>query len=172
MLIGGGVTGFCNQLQQEAWVIADLHFGDTSLCAPGKRPFVTAHAMDEELVRRWNDIVSSGDTVYILGDVGRGRHAETARRLNGCKHLVAGNGDDLISLARSNIFDTISVARWLPGALLTHIPVHPSQLRARSINVHGHTHTRSVGHDRHVCVSAELVAYTPVRLADLLTRRL
>lgn len=118
----------CNRLHEDAWVIADLHFGDGSLCTPGKRPFAAAHVMDEELVRRWNHTVQPDDVVYVLGDVGRGRHAETVRRLHGRKHLVAGNGDDIASLVKADLFETISVARWLPGVLLTHIPVHASQL--------------------------------------------
>lgn len=149
------------------FVIADLHFGDASLCTPGKRPFADARTMDRELVRRWNETVPPGETVYVLGDVGRGQYAETVRRLHGRKHLIAGNGDDIVSLAQSGLFETINVARWLPGLLLTHIPVHPSQLRAKTINVHGHTHARTVGSDSYVCVSAEQVSFAPVRLADL-----
>lgn len=165
------MTESCNGLQHDVWVIADLHFGDASLCAPGKRPFPAAPAMDEELVRRWNETVPPGDTVYVLGDVGRGHNAGTVRRLHGIKHLVAGNGDDIVALARSGLFETISVARWLPGALLTHIPVHQSQLKARTVNVHGHTHGRSLGLHSHICVSAEQVSYSPVRLADVLSLR-
>lgn len=106
------------------FVIADLHFGDEALCTSGERgsrPFASAKAMDAEIVRRWNETVTADDTVFILGDIGRRSNIQTARQLRGRKHLIAGNGEDLGAICRSGIFASVSVARWLPGMLLTHI---------------------------------------------------
>jgi calcineurin-like phosphoesterase family protein len=58
----------------------------------------------------------------------------------------------------------VQVAKWLPGILLTHIPVHPSELRRGVLNVHGHLHARSVGDARYVCVSLEQTNFSPVPL--------
>lgn len=153
-----------------AFVIADLHFGDEALCTRRSRPFASAAAMDAEIVRRWNSTIRDDDVVYILGDIGRRSNLGTARQLRGRKHLIAGNGDDLAAVCRSGIFASVSVARWLPGLLLTHIPVHPDQLRARTINVHGHLHSAMINDPRYVCVSVEQTNYLPVLLSGLQRR--
>lgn len=154
------------------FVIADLHFGDTALCGRvGRgRPFTSVAEMAEVMRARWNATVSKSDEVYVLGDVGRGRAPEPIREMHGRKHLVAGNGDDILRLANAAIFETIVVAKRLPGVLLTHIPVHPTQLGRGLINVHGHLHGRSIDAPDYVCVSAEHVDYQPILLSDVMQR--
>ena len=152
------------------FVIADLHFGDEATCANGRRPFHSAAEMDQELVRRWNKTVQSSDTVYVLGDIGRTGRLGAILCLHGRKHLIAGNCDDLQAITHSGMFASVKVARTLRGFLLTHIPVHPSQLQGRMVNVHGHLHAATVGDPRDYCVSVEQTDYTPV-LLDSLTAR-
>jgi len=156
------------------FVVADLHFGDEAACTRYRRPdgsplrpFKSAAEMDEEIILRWNQSVTERDLVYVLGDVGRGRHARSVRLLAGRKHLIAGNGDDVAAISRTGLFESIAIAKWLPGALLSHIPVHPSQLRRGMINVHGHLHARSVNDSRFVCVSLEQTDFRPVLLSSL-----
>lgn len=159
------------------FVIADLHLGDGSICGgcsplPGsrKRPFESAAEMGREIMQRWNSVVRPQDTVYVLGDIGRARHLTLIERLNGHKHLIAGNGDNIPAISRTRMFGSVAVARWLPGCLLTHIPVHESQLRNRTINVHGHLHGAKIADPRFICVSVEQTEYRPVRLSELLAR--
>ena len=156
------------------FVIADLHLGDSSICGgrqpatnSRKRPFESADVMGREIVQHWNRVVRPQDVVYVLGDVGRPRHLAPIRRLHGIKHLIAGNGDDLAAIAGLGLFDHISVARSLPGCLLTHIPVHESQLRGSNVNVHGHLHSARIEDARYICVSVEQTGYGPIRLAEL-----
>jgi calcineurin-like phosphoesterase family protein len=76
------------------WFTADTHFLHNTVA--GLRGFDSREAHDEELIARWNSVVSPTDTVWHLGDVGLGNEArvlELAGRLNGYKHLVAGNHD-------------------------------------------------------------------------------
>jgi calcineurin-like phosphoesterase family protein len=154
------------------FVIADLHFGDEALCGRegGRgRPFASVGEMKCAIVDRWNSTVTDDDVIYVLGDVGRGRHAEAVRQLRGIKHLIAGNGDDIGRIAASGLFRTIAVAKWLPLALITHIPVHASQLRAGTLNVHGHLHLAATPDSRFRCVSVEQTEYRPVKLTSLLS---
>src|SRR4051812_8981236 len=112
------------------FVAADLHFGDEALCnrkridASALRPFASAAEMNAEIVRRWNQCVTESDLVYVLGDIGRGANMRSVSLLAGRKQLIAGNGDDVTAIARLGLFESISVAKWLPNHLLTHIPVH------------------------------------------------
>ena len=156
------------------FVVADLHFGDEAVCTRYRkpdgsrlRPFASAAEMDAEIIRRWNQSVTERDLVYLLGDVGRGANAHSVRLLAGRKHLVAGNGDDLPAIVGLGLFESISVARWLPGYLLTHIPVHASQLGRGVINVHGHLHARSVDDPRYICVSLEQTGLRPICLSEI-----
>lgn len=84
---------------------SDLHFGQKSLLKTGKwkeRPFETLDEMHETQINNWNDKVTNGDDVYILGDVGsRGYHnmyPEILAQLKGRKHLILGNHDDVKDL--------------------------------------------------------------------------
>ena len=149
------------------FVIADLHFGDERTCR--SRPFRDAAEMGSETVLRWNETVSPHDVVYVLGDIGGQSHFGTIRQLHGTKHLIVGNADNLRAVASAKLFASLSIARWLRRFLLTHIPVHPSQLGSRAINVHGHLHGNSLNDVRYRCVSADQTDFTPVRLADLST---
>ncbi|MFR5135571.1 MAG: phosphoesterase, partial [Acutalibacter sp.] len=51
-----------------AFFIADTHFGDGNILRYENRPFATVEEMDQELIRRWNEKVGEGDTVFHLGD--------------------------------------------------------------------------------------------------------
>ena len=74
--------------------IADTHFGDAGICRYENRPFANADEMDRELIRRWNETVTSEDSIYVLGDFGANGYEKTVlSKLNGKKFLVKGNHD-------------------------------------------------------------------------------
>ena len=163
---GGKLRDFatgCRSAQN--FVIADLHFGDVRTCR--SRPFHDPQDMAKVISRSWNETVRPDDTVYVLGDIGKRSEYDTIALLNGAKHLIAGNTDDLCAIASTGLFASISIARCLPGFLLTHIPVHPTQLRGKAINVHGHLHSANVGDTRYRCVSVEQTGYAPALLAQM-----
>ena len=47
---------------------ADTHFGHGNIIKYCNRPFKNHLEMDDELIRRWNNVVSNEDEVYHLGD--------------------------------------------------------------------------------------------------------
>ena len=154
------------------FVIADLHFGDERVATQRRTLLREGQNHDTEIAHCWNATVADGDTVYVLGDVGTHRRAiEQLRGLRGVKHLIAGNADNLAALHNADLFASISVARWLPGILLTHIPVHGSELRQGMMNFHGHLHARTVADDRYFCVSVEQIGLAPILLETLLATR-
>ncbi|WP_100260004.1 metallophosphoesterase family protein [Qipengyuania seohaensis] len=149
------------------FVVADLHLGDDRLCARARTQFATLREMEEVIAYRWNAVVQPKDVIYVLGDVGHLGSLAILRELSGEKHLVAGNCDRLAGLIASHLFRSVTVAKWLPGALLTHIPVHASQLRGATINVHGHLHSARIDDPRYRCVSVEQTDYWPIPLSSL-----
>src|SRR3954463_5796466 len=88
---------------------SDTHFGDHRVLNIRPRPFRSVSEMNEELVERWNLRVGKRDTLWHLGDFAS--NTKTAQsifsRLNGRKHLVAGNidRDGVRSLAWSSVQD-------------------------------------------------------------------
>lgn len=78
------------------YYISDLHFCHANIIKFDNRPFASVEEMEEEIVRRWNERVQPGDTVYILGDFCWKTGEEwlrILRRLKGNKVLIRGNHD-------------------------------------------------------------------------------
>jgi calcineurin-like phosphoesterase family protein len=75
---------------------SDLHFGHHNILAFTRRPWPDVESMNRCLVQNWNEVVSSTDTTFVLGDFAMGTIAETlpiAKDLNGHKILIPGNHD-------------------------------------------------------------------------------
>jgi calcineurin-like phosphoesterase family protein len=75
---------------------SDLHFGHRGILKHCSRPFESVEEMDEGLISRWNESVSTEDTIYVLGDLsfyGLAKTVAIVKRLNGKKHWITGNHD-------------------------------------------------------------------------------
>lgn len=167
----------------KTFVVADLHFGHYGVCkflredGTKLRPWNHPDEMDEALVTYWNETVGPKDKVYVLGDFCINRRAlPIAGRLNGNKILVKGNHDVFRLEEYAQYFQDVRACVVLHGCILTHIPVHTSQLKRFGLNVHGHLHahvvTREVrnygdleGYEpdpRYMCVSVEQTNWRPL----------
>lgn len=152
------------------YVISDTHFGHGAVLrfSPETRGgFKTIQEHDEELVRRWNSVVKPKDTVWHLGDVffGKDNHKILAH-LNGYKRLVLGNHDVYPLEVYLTYFKKVYGSAVWGGCLLTHIPIHDTELRGYTLNIHGHIHDKKINDDRFKCVSAEHTNLTPILLTD------
>lgn len=155
------------------YVISDLHLGHRNIIHYCRRPFSTAEEMDEVLIRNWNCRVGPGDEVFYLGDLCHGKHAAPAleylSRLNGRIHVVAGNHDEGIP----GSVQSLRVHSGTTEFFLVHDPAQaPGDIPGWVI--HGHHHNNDTGTypfinagTRTINVSAELLDYTPVSIAEL-----
>lgn len=82
------------------WFTADTHFNHDNILAYSRRPFADLAEMTERMIGNWNAVVKPGDQVYHLGDFALSFGKRDAAlidsllsRLNGQKHLLAGNHD-------------------------------------------------------------------------------
>lgn len=164
------------------FIISDTHFSHASTLkffrANGKRlrDFETVEEMDEHMVERWNSVVRPQDHVYHLGDVVINRRAlPICSRLNGHKRLVRGNHDEFKTKDYLQYFDEIYGVRILDNMIMSHIPLHPSNIKQRWLcNIHGHLHantsdtsfTPEYG-NRYFNVSVEVLNYTPISLEEI-----
>jgi len=132
----------------EIWFTSDTHFGHKNILVYQKadRPFDSVEEMNEALISNWNYCVAPKDTVYHLGDFCFGKkNIDIAGRLNGNKRLIMGNHDCYPVSEYLQYFKKIFGALYWKNCILTHIPVHPSNLGSRAfLNVHGHLHDMAV----------------------------
>jgi calcineurin-like phosphoesterase family protein len=52
---------------------SDQHFGHKNIIKHCDRPYSSVYEMDEDIIKRWNDVVGLGDLVYCLGDFTLGK---------------------------------------------------------------------------------------------------
>ena len=75
---------------------SDLHFYHDKDFIWQARGFKSIDEMNAEIVRRWNEIITADDYVYILGDLTLGNVEEGLKlitQLNGNLHIIRGNHD-------------------------------------------------------------------------------
>lgn len=79
--------------------ISDLHFGHKNALKFDNRPFHSIDEMKIEIIKRWNNVVSKNDNVYILGDMFWTNEGaiEILEELKGNLFLVLGNHDRINS---------------------------------------------------------------------------
>ena len=155
---------------------SDTHFGDHRTLALYKRPFPDTLTMDEALIAAWNEVVGPGDVVWHLGDFARGAMgAAILPRLNGAKHLIAGNNDTPATLA---LPDWASVAPYaeitVEGTplVLCHYPFRTwNGAHKGTWNLHGHSHGRLKPLPRQADAGSDVWQFRPIPLAVLKTRK-
>ena len=133
------------------FLVSDTHFGHAGVCkflredGTKLRPWDDPSEMDEEMIKRWNETVRPNDKVYHLGDVVINRKAlSILDRLNGDKVLIKGNHDIFKLEDYTPYFRDIRSYHVMNGMILSHIPVHESNLYRFGTNIHGHLHEKRV----------------------------
>ena len=173
-------------LSGKIFLTSDTHFGHDREFIWKVRGFNSVEEMNETIVQKWNEIVSTEDDVYILGDVilGDPSNIEYVKRLNGKLHIVLGNHDtskrEGMYRSLPNVIEVAEVGIRLKYKkhhfVLTHYPMmtgnlEKESLKQMSLNLYGHTHQASnffndmpfmyhVGVDSHDCI--------PVLLDDVI----
>lgn len=165
---------------------ADHHFGHRGILSPrmqASRPFATVAEQDETLVACWNAVVRPDDVVWHLGDFAHRCTPEHAlkvfRRLNGRKHLIRGNHDELAEalpwdgpardVAHLHVRDPgMGEAR---GVWLSHYAhrVWPRMHRG-DLHLHGHSHGSLPGTEASLDVGVDCWDWMPVTLDRILER--
>lgn len=111
-------------------------------------------AMNEVIIKNWNEDVSADDDVYIIGDVAMGlieKAPALIRRLNGKKYLVAGNHDKALRKLISHDPSVADLFVWVKDyyemyyldhlICMSHYPMATWNKKTRGgIMLHGHGH--------------------------------
>ena len=147
---------------------SDTHFNHRAVIDFCHRPFACVEEMNEAIIDRWNATVAEWDEVYHLGDFcWQEREAERFfSRLNGVKHLIAGNHDHKrirkLPWASVQYAARLRVQRTL--IYLSHYPVVGFR---EDFHFHGHQHNPSPSRlPRQVDVGVDAWSYRPVSLDE------
>ena len=76
----------------EMFFTSDHHFSHSAIIKYTDRPFVDVDEMDQELIKRWNEVVGPNDSVFHLGDFvlgGPDKASQYFAELNGQIHALA-----------------------------------------------------------------------------------
>lgn len=125
--------------------IGCLHFGHQWMAK--KRGFIDSFAHDEHLIEEYNKVVSKRDIVYIVGDITMNapEHYHQLDRLKGKKIVVLGNHDKADSVRELlNYVDSVAGMVDYKGFVITHCPIHPSDVGLCKGNIHAHIHHDNV----------------------------
>lgn len=155
---------------------SDLHLEHKNILnfEGSNRPFKDLDHHNHGLIQNWNSVVQSeDDQVWCLGDVifGGSPNYDLIRQLNGRKFLVGGNHDTpkkMRDFFELGLFEKIVGCIEIADFIITHIPVHPSQVEKRFMgNIHGHVHSHTLKDPRYYNVSMENIGCTPISLAKI-----
>jgi calcineurin-like phosphoesterase family protein len=152
----------------EVFVISDLHLSHKNMAI--HRGFKDEIEHDNYIIQQWNKVVGKGDTVWILGDITMEK-TEPYRlltKLKGFKKVVLGNHDKpQHARVLLDYVNSVSGMVKYKGFILTHCPIHKSELRRFERNIHGHVHENTLQDDKYINVCCEVVNYTPVKFKDI-----
>ena len=160
---------------------SDHHFGQGSARTFYRRPFASVAEMDQEMIDRWNSVVSpgDGDEVWHLGDFAVRQSTERVAyllaKLHGTKHLIVGNNDDAVVTGCMGWATVRSYAELTVDGrklVLCHYPFRSwRDMGKGSINLHGHSHGRLKPLPRQFDVGVDAWDFRPVSLVDILARK-
>lgn len=162
---------------------SDTHYGHANIIKYAKRPFTSVEEMDEHMIRKWNEVVRPGDTVYHLGDFcfsNPGRALSIANRLMGQKFLVFGNHDKGLRKDQSFLgawartHDMMDINVFNQKIILCHYAMrvwNQSHRGAWQLFGHSHGSLKDDPNALSVDVGVDCWNYTPVSF-DQLTERM
>ena len=158
---------------------SDTHFGDPRVLRIDKRPFKTLAEHDAALIANWNEVVSSDDEVWHLGDfalhVRPERIDELLALLNGRKHLITGNNDGPETLAAKG-WESVQASAEIHldghALVMCHYAFRTWKNMGRGwIDLHGHSHAKLKPQTRQFDVGVDAFDYRPVTLETILASR-
>lgn len=153
----------------KVYFISDLHFGHKNMAL--KRGFSSEEKHDLLIIENWNKVVTKRDVVYVLGDITFEKSGKypLLKKLNGLIKVVLGNHDRASDIAElSKFVNSVCGAVKYKGFILTHIPIHRSEVNRFRGNIHGHTHEIVIDDKRYLNVSCEQVNFTPILFEKLI----
>lgn len=156
------------------FLTSDLHLGHKNICKYRKQ-FKTVEEHDAIVFDNLASAVNKRDSVYFMGDIAFTLDGlEKIKSLNvKSKVLLLGNHDIERGIKMAHIMDTYDKVFSLHSkrnVWFSHCPIHPSEMRDRKGNVHGHGHKSVIDDPRYFSVCLEHTNYKPVLFSQVVER--
>jgi len=156
----------------KVYLIGDTHFGHRNILKY-RNQFKSIEEHDQTIIDNFNKVIKKRDSVYFMGDIAfTDEGFKLLEKLNDCKKtLILGNHDwqhfkgDKFEAFK--YFDNVVASMKKKGCWLTHIPIHPNELRG-SYCIHAHTHNYNLEDLRYFNTSLENIDYTPIELEEVI----
>ena len=179
-----------SDVKDEVFFVADTHFYHRNIIKYCNRPWnsgvdsegniivtdTDVEQMNEEIVKRWNSIVSKDSIVWHLGDFSFGGKENAEKifpQLNGRINLVMGNHDHYklkwyYDLGFNRVYDRkVIIDDFI---ILSHAPLMFLNENSPFYNIYGHVHDSpayQTWSKTGCCVCVERHDYTPVSLKKI-----
>ena len=143
------------------YLSSDLHFLHDRAFIWNSRGFESIDEMNEEIIKRFNEVVQSDDTLYLLGDIALGGGSQEAldkaksliERINCSLYIFRGNHDtdnrismyrDCKNVAACGLWSNVLKYKGY-HFYMSHFPTLTANLERESLkqctcNLFGHTH--------------------------------
>lgn len=168
------------------YFIADTHFFHEPIIEFSQRPFKDIDDMNNQLIKNWNDTVTStDDEIYILGDFmyqGTGENANSIlKQLRGKKYLIKGNHEEYLidKNFKKHYFEWVKDYYTFiynkRKFVLFHYPILEwEDYYKHSIHLYGHVHSNKVDFFNRmlginaVNVGVDMIKYKPISIDDII----
>lgn len=178
---------------KKIYFISDTHFNHENIIKYCNRPYKNKIEMNEDIIKKWNEVVTDEDTIYHLGDFALGTKEELKEivdKLNGKIVLIKGNHDykaqiyeELGLLVLKDSFVKLDNKKLI----LSHIPIEDKLIPEGYINIHGHIHNNPLhkinptinkaeypenlySEKLHINVSVDVIDFKPISLEEILKK--
>ena len=152
-------------------ISSDLHLGHDNIIK-FRNEFSSAEAHHETVFDRLATAADKRDSLYLLGDVAF--TVDWLLRIANIrcvkKTLILGNHDTDQKIPLSlflSVFDSVHSLHSRRNVWFSHCPIHDSQFRGKTLNIHGHDHKGIIDDPRYFNVCLEHNDYRPISFGDI-----
>ena len=166
----------------KVYFISDLHLGHRNILK--YRPeFSSIEDHDNTIFENIMSVGNKRNVLWILGDIAfeRGENDKYYNMLKKISesfdslNVVIGNHDSdnnyrqqlLLDLWKDGVYSKVYSLVGYKDSWLTHCPIHPEEIRNKSMVIHGHTHNHNINDNRYFNVCCEQVGYTPINFQEI-----
>ena len=146
----------------KVWLIGDTHFGHQAIGDYRRHMGIASMKQNEEVIcDNWNDLVKKKDLVFVMGDAAFTEEGiDLFGKLKGRKILIRGNHDMCKTISYLRVFADVYGTRGYKECWLSHIPIHPDDMRKKTFNIHAHKHCDNViGDARYINVCLDHIYF-------------
>ena len=157
------------------YFIGDCHFGHNGISNKFRKEFSSDEEHNEVIHQNILSVRGGNNQLWLLGDIffkqsefwRLGEYAKAFQNV----HITLGNHCHPQTFIEARKYKNVKIWGIVKkyGLWISHAPIHECELY-RGKCLHGHTHSKSVGHPDYVCVSCEQVGYTPISLEGVMER--